>query len=73
MFLGLRMTKCIDTEEFKKIFGKDIREVYGDIIDKHMGEGLLIKRDGRLYLSRRGQDLANYVMSDMILEKNISV
>ncbi len=73
MFLGLRMTKGIDTEEFKKRFGKDIREVYGDIIDKHMGEGLLIKRDGRLYLSRRGQDLANYVMSDMILEKNISV
>ena len=73
MFLGLRMTKGIDINEFRKRFGKDIREVYGDIIDKHIAEGLLEREDGRLYLSRRGQDLANYVMSDMILEKNVSV
>ena len=39
------------------------------MIEKHVGEGLLELSEDRLYLTKKGQDLANYVMADMILEK----
>lgn len=73
MFLGLRMTKGIDTGEFKRRFGKSVEDVYGNIICKHVGEGLLVSSDNRLFLSRAGQDLANYVMSDMIIDKKMNL
>ena len=67
MFLGLRMTEGIDKQEFFKRFGRDINSVYRHVIEKHIGEGLLESSEDRLYLTKKGQDLANYVMADMIL------
>lgn len=67
MFLGLRMTKGIDKREFLERFGRDINSVYKDVIEKHMKEGLLESSEDRLFLTKKGQDLANYVMADMLL------
>ncbi|MBR1860524.1 MAG: radical SAM family heme chaperone HemW [Lachnospiraceae bacterium] len=66
MFLGLRMTDGIDCDEFRIRFGLDIKDVYGAEIDKHTKEGLLLKEGKRLRLSRRGQDVANYVFADFV-------
>ena len=67
MFLGLRMTKGISRSEFMKRFGCDIDTVYKKVIGKHIAQGLLEESGDRIFLTEKGQDLANYVMSDMIL------
>lgn len=68
MFLGLRMTAGISNEDFQKAFGRSLWQVYGLVIQKHRTEGLLRWDDqtGRLYLTRQGLDLSNYVLSDFL-------
>lgn len=63
MFLGLRMMEGVSEEEFYLRFGKTLDEVYGDPIAKLQQEGLLIRANGRLYLTERGVDLSNYALS----------
>ncbi len=41
MFLGLRMVRGVSVSEFKRLFSKDIYEVYGDVIDKYVKSGHL--------------------------------
>ena len=67
VFMGLRMIEGIKTNEFKKRFNKDIYEVYGDIIEKNIKRELLIYNSEKLFLSSRGMEISNYVMSDFIL------
>ncbi len=66
MFLGLRMEKGISFSEFEKRFGKHLMEIYGEAVTKHIGEGLLVTGNGRLKLTRRGQDVSNYVFCDFV-------
>lgn len=70
MFLGLRMTEGISAEEFARCFGKSLEEVYEAVIEKNRGDGLLEWRSGtpgRLALTEKGLDLANYVMAQFLL------
>ena len=67
VFMGLRMTDGIKMNEFKKRFNKDIYEVYGDVIEKNIKKELLICNSDKLFLSSRGVEISNYVMSDFIL------
>lgn len=67
MFLGLRMTRGIKEKEFHKISGHKIMAIYGNVIDKYVINGLLKRRNGRIYLTKRGLDLANQVMADFLL------
>lgn len=67
VFMGLRMIDGIEEKEFKHRFNKDIYEVYKDVIEKNIRQELLISNMGRLYLSPRGIEVSNYVMSDFIL------
>lgn len=41
MFLGLRMTEGISCREFRRLFGRGIEEVYGDVIVRNIRDGLL--------------------------------
>ncbi len=81
MFLGLRMTDGVDMWEFERLFGCGMEEVYGDVIEKNIRDGLL-KADfyiaagedsepaqaaRRLALTERGLDLSNYVMAQFLL------
>lgn len=43
MFLGLRLMSGIDTGKFRECFGKEITDVYGDVITKYVKMGLLEK------------------------------
>ncbi|OOM75066.1 oxygen-independent coproporphyrinogen-III oxidase-like protein YqeR [Clostridium puniceum] len=67
VFMGLRMIKGININEFKKRFNKDINEVYGDIIEKNIKKELLIYNSEKLFLSQKGIEISNYVMSDFII------
>ena len=67
IFMGLRMIEGIKINEFKKRFNKDIYEVYGDIIEKNIKRELLICNSEKLFLSSKGMEISNYVMSDFIL------
>ncbi len=43
MFMGLRKINGIDENEFKNRFSMNINDVYGEILNKYIGEGLLIR------------------------------
>lgn len=67
MFMGLRMTRGVCEKTFEKRFGVKIDTIYKDVIDKHINEKLLVRENGRIYLTAKGIELSNYVMSDFIL------
>ncbi len=66
MFLGLRLIRGVSEQAFYARFGKSLDEVYGDVLKKHMKNGLLEYKDGFFFLTERGLDVSNYVMADFI-------
>lgn len=66
MFLGLRKTTGIEAERFKKLFGRDIESVYGQVLRKNIAHGLLGTDGERIYLTPRGIDISNVVMADFL-------
>ena len=66
MVLGLRKTKGISCSEFYEKFGADIHSIFEDVINKHIKNGLLIEKEGRIYLSEHGMDVSNTVLCDFI-------
>ena len=67
MFLGLRMVKGVSIGEFKRLFSKDIFEVYGDVINKYVKSGHLELVEGFLRLTDEGLDVSNTVMAEFLL------
>ncbi len=67
MFLGLRMTKGIDLEHFRRQFGRDVRSVYGEKVDELISEGALCEEGGRLFLTDYGIDVSNSVFAEFLL------
>lgn len=65
-FLGLRKRRGIAEKEFLDRFGKGIKEVYGEVIEKFYDMGLLIKEDGRIFLSKRGIDVSNQIFAEFL-------
>lgn len=67
MFLGLRLTKGISKQRFLEYFGCPIEDIYGEIVEKYKSMELLVEKDGRIFLSRRGIHVSNSVMSEFLL------
>ncbi len=67
MFMGLRKINGIDENEFKKRFSMNINNVYGEILNKYIDEGLLIRDSGRIFLSEKGIEISNIIMADFLL------
>ena len=67
MFLGLRMRDGFYWDEFTQAFGIPIEAVYGDALNHLQQEELLLKREGRIYLTDKGMDLNNYVVAQFML------
>lgn len=68
MFMGLRKIKGISIEKFNKKFKISIYKVYGEVIDKYKRQNLLIEKAGNLFLSPKGIELSNMIMSDFLLD-----
>lgn len=67
MFLGLRMMVGISINEFENSFNCLFEEVYGKVLNKLINEELVIKNDDRIFLSERGIDVSNYVLSEFLI------
>ena len=72
MFLGLRLTKGVSTQNFYRQFGKEIESVYGQVLTELMEEKLLLKteeaEETRYFLSPYGTDVSNYCMAQFLLD-----
>lgn len=67
MFLGLRMTEGVSREKFEREFGIPIEGVYQEAMRELVEEELLVKRAGRIYLSKKGQNVSNYALAKFLL------
>jgi oxygen-independent coproporphyrinogen-3 oxidase len=66
VFLGLRMMRGVDTKEFERVFGRDIREEHKDDF-KQFEEAGLIEFDGDLLrLTRAGALMSNEVFARFV-------
>ena len=68
MILGLRLMRGVSEETFAGHFGKSLREVYGEVIRRHVRSGLLEEADGHIRLTGEGISLSNVVMRDFLPE-----
>lgn len=67
VILGLRLLQDgIDTDEFKNRFGKDIYDVFGDALNKHITNEFIEKRGYKLVLTEKAYCVSNAVMIDFI-------
>lgn len=66
MFLGLRLTRGIDTNAYAHRYGESPSAIYGKWIDKMIAEGLMSGSEDTLTLTLKGQDVANYVMAGFV-------
>jgi hypothetical protein len=67
MFMGLRKLEGVSEKEFEERFDVPMDEVYEKVINKFTNNKLLIRKNGRLYLSEEGIQLSNQVMCEFIL------
>jgi len=67
MFMGLRKTSGVELADFRERFGRDMKDVYSDVIEKFESRGLLKIEEGRLALTPKGIELSNSVMCEFIL------
>lgn len=66
MILGLRLIRGVSEEEFLRRFGVTVDAVYGAVIRKYQAAGLLMRENGRIFLTRKGISLSNMVMADFL-------
>lgn len=70
MFLGLRRNKGIDLSEFEKRYNKTIEQVYPNVIEKLIKDGLMLKsinkEETRIFLTKKGFDLSNIVFEKFV-------
>ncbi|MBE6032506.1 MAG: radical SAM family heme chaperone HemW [Clostridiales bacterium] len=68
IFTGLRKIAGLDLDDFYKHFGGSLEDLYEREVERHLESGLLAYSPDqkRLFLTRKGLDLANTVMSDFV-------
>lgn len=67
LFMGMRLVEGISMSSFKSRFSEDIMDIFGDVIRRHMGDGLLVIEGDRMRFTEKGMDISNHVLSDLIL------
>lgn len=68
MFLGLRMMEGVSAAEFEKIFDEKVFEIYGQVIDRLICQGLIETDKDKIRLTVKGIDVSNYVMSEFLID-----
>ncbi len=66
VMLGLRMTEGVSLEAFFQMHGKRLEDVYGARLQKPLREGLAVLENGSLRLTRRGMDMQNRVLVELL-------
>lgn len=66
LMLGLRMTAGVSEAEFTAMHGISLDEYCGDSLRRQEKQGLLIYKDGRWALTRRGMDVQNAILVEIM-------
>lgn len=66
IILGLRKCEGVSLEEYKTLFGEDIKNRYGDVMDKFISLGALEMAGDMLRLTDYGMDISNTVMCEFL-------
>lgn len=66
MFLGLRMMTGVSIEAFVQAFGKKPEQVYGEVLEKNLENGLMEHSEGYYRLTDKGIDVSNYVLAQFL-------
>ncbi len=66
VMLGLRMTKGLSEEAFFRMHGVSLWDAYGEKLKPSLDAGLVIRENGFLRLTRRGMDVQNRVLVDLL-------
>ena len=66
MMLGLRMNKGVSDESFRRMHGLSIRESFGPKLEKMMDAGLLLHEKGYWKMTRRGLDIQNMLLVELL-------
>lgn len=66
MIMGLRLINGVNRHEFKNIFKIDMDEKFGEALEKHKKQGLLVEEDGNIRFTKKGLDISNIVYVDLL-------
>lgn len=66
MFLGLRCTKGVSKREFKVYFHRELKAVYGNVIQELKELNLLTEDNDWIALTRKGIDVSNVIFAKFI-------
>ena len=66
LMLGLRMTSGIGEADFTAMHGVTLDDYCGDILRQQEARGLLLHQDGRWALTRRGMDVQNAILVEIM-------
>ncbi len=66
LMLGLRMTRGVSEAAFAAMHGLTLDAYCGDILRQQEQRGLLLHRDGRWALTRRGMDVQNAILVEIM-------
>ena len=66
VMLGLRMMEGVSEEAFFHMHGVTLRDAFGEKLPKPLRQGLVEWRDGSLRLTRRGMDVQNSVLVELL-------
>ena len=66
-FLALRTTDGISRKSFREKFGSDLASVYGEVIRRMAGKGLLEEDESRVRLTALGMKYGNVVFREFLL------
>ena len=66
LMLGLRMTAGVSEADFAAMHGITLDDYCGDVLRQQEKRGLLVHRDGRWALTRRGMDVQNAILVEIM-------
>lgn len=66
LMLGLRMTRGVSEADFEAMHGLTLDAYCGDILRQQEKRGLLVHRDGFWALTRRGMDVQNAILVEIL-------
>lgn len=68
MFLGLRKTEGVSKVQFEGEFGCSMESVYGEVLERMYGLGMMEEAEGYVRLTERGIDVSNGVMCEFLID-----
>ncbi|MBQ4425421.1 MAG: oxygen-independent coproporphyrinogen III oxidase [Lachnospiraceae bacterium] len=68
MFLGLRTSRGISREDFKKRFGESMPRAYERTLLSYFRQGYVAQEKGRIFLTDDGIDVSNRLLSEFLLD-----